>query len=307
LCSSLYLQGDFNGLVEEIFTNFDLPYKDNEYRSITFYGENLNLNIGENITGFSIVSYTPKGLKLETYKINDGQLAFSKDESKQFGNSFIGEILGYYGHKVDNNNNSFVTIHNSAPVAKIYKSGFRYAGDLAILDSYPVIFTYEAARGHYCKRDECNSTNNGFCQHEVSSGSTCEPSSYVEDGGPICPRSDEGETPADGEVQPMDPSLQARAMSALYDIRDNILRSTTKGDQYIDFYYKLGFVFRATDAYAKNRSEMRDLFHFIDVKSLEFVAAGNNDVIINTTEANYLKGLLPNTKHCIQIRNINIL
>lgn len=78
------------------------------------------------------------------------------------------------------------------------------------------------------------------------------------------------------------------------------------GQKYIDFYYKLGYVFKVTGTYENSTTQMKDLMHFIDKKSDLFITADNADILIDSSEAKYLRDLIVKFKPLLLILNISI-
>ena len=103
----------------------------------------------------------------------------------------------------------------------------------------------------------------------------CQTSSYVED-----------RECADDEAGYYDHYVLAPSgyKAAMYAIRDGFLQQTNKGKEYEDFYYKLSYSFKILGIHESNQGSLADLVGNIRLKSLEFIIAGYEDVIITDSE-----------------------
>lgn len=185
-------------------------------------------------------------------------------------------------------------ISNSKIVAK-EKNDFTF--DRAVLEQYPFIFTYEIASTHYCQIDYCNTDQIGACAAYPSGQVYCEVTSYITDnpGGGICPK-DEHEGIQKDDEHLSETYAQKNGRVAMYEIRDKILALSPKGKQYIDFYYKLGYVFKITNTYIEKRKEITDVMNFIDNKAAFFITESMSDKIYNSVESKEIITIIKNFK-----------
>ncbi|QEE49618.1 hypothetical protein FUA48_08490 [Flavobacterium alkalisoli] len=296
---SLILENNFQLMVEDIITSFNLAIEDFEkVSSIVFYGNNLNLTVNSNnITGFTLLKNINNSFITETYKIKNSQATLIEDLSKDYKNKIFIDVFGYITNKIDSNNNTFILVKDH-PIQKsiTLKDGEEendYSLDLYLLDQFPIIFTYESASTHYCSESQCASQQSGFCTFQTDTeASECAKSSHEEDG--PCPRDEWGDNPPEGDD---DYTFVQSARAAMYSIRDNILSSSTKGQQYVDFYYKIGYVWKVTSAYQNNAADIKDLMDFIDRKSVLLITASSSTVIIDSSDATYLRSMIATLKN----------
>lgn len=275
----------------ELLQSYELPIvKGENYRSIVFYGKNLGLQVDKNITGFSILKNKGNRLLHNQYKIENGKavLISSSDCSKII---FL-QPLAALVCKISTVNNSYLMVSNSemSNSNSLQKGSEDFSFDQAVLEQYPFILTQEIMSTHYCDASVCNSSSTGLCNSREDGQVYCGVSAYITDG-PFCPKDEhEGVEPQDDQIQ--ESVAQKQGRQAMYKIRDEILSLSTKGKQYIDFYYKLGYVFKVTETYTNKKAEMTEIMDFIDNKAAFFSSASLSDVIYNQTEADTIKTLI---------------
>src|SRR5690606_16417560 len=183
-----------------------------------------------------IISDNEGFYKFLSYNVNGNSLTLIDDDSQK--HSFIMlNYFGFLGHQLNSSNNSLLVVFNSdtldIEVSQTLKDNIKPENlELTALNEYSVI-PYSYRGGHFC--DECEANSRGFCAwNDGDKGIICNPSSYVEDN--EC---------ADDEQTIKD----ANARIAMYTIRDNFLLPTTKGKEYVDYYYKISYAFKIMGIY----------------------------------------------------------
>ncbi|QEE49617.1 hypothetical protein FUA48_08485 [Flavobacterium alkalisoli] len=296
--NSLIINEKFELIVEDLIASYNFTTTDlSKITSIAFYGHNLNFSLQkENITGFTLLKNIDGNFITETYQVKDSKAISAENLTKIHKQRIFSEVFGYISNEINEENDSFFLVNRPIEQQTIKLKNVEeeedYSFELSLLDQYPIIYTNEAASKHYCTLTECDSEKVGFCTHVTDTeDSYCGKSSYIDD----CPDEEGGTDP--GPEEEDDYTFVQNARAAMYSIRDNIFSSSTKGQQYIDFYYKIGHVWKVTGTYNTNTADIQQLMDFIRRKSLYFLAAGSNDVIINTSEANYLRSKINTYKN----------
>lgn len=288
--NSLIINENFEQIVENLITSYNFTTNEqSKITSIAFYGHDLNFSLSkENITGFTLLKNIDGDFITETYEIKNSKALYVENLTKSHKQRIFSEVFGYISDEINEVNNSFFLVSKAMNHETVRLKGAEeeedYSFELSLLDQYPIIYTNEAASKHYCKLTECGSEKVGFCTHVTDTqDSYCGKSSYITD----CPDDEGGDQP--GPEEEDDYTFVQSARAAMYSIRDNIFSSSTKGKQYIDFYYKIGHVWEVTGTYKAHTTDIKELMDFVRRKSLYFLAASSNDVIINSSEANYLR------------------
>jgi hypothetical protein len=282
-------EGNFEDLKNKLVSLYDIKQSDSDnYVAITFYDNDINLNINNSITGFSILKSNNDGYYLENYRLEDDKVVLLKKYSKKYS-AILVDFFGFLSVKTDIGNNSFLTIIKEKKEDGINLEARTYTTDpkidLALLEQYPIIFARSS--GHFCTQVGCGTTARGFCAFvDGNKDVTCERSDYVEDN--ECADDDTHEDVPEHEQE--ESITQGKA--AMHFIRDNILAATFKGNEYIDYYYKVSYVLKVNDSYTANRTELKELFALIHRKAILFITANNNTIIIDNNEATYLKSLI---------------
>lgn len=276
----LTLNAEFKEMSKNILKFYNLEILGNEqFRSITFYGKDNNFTINNNISGFSILKSSKIGFYQEMYKIENGKAILQKEFTRDYHYGIFIETFGYFSYKLNRENNYFLTILNSEYSNSTLKAKFSkadYQVELAYLEQFPIIITPEISSSSKCSMSGCSSNASGICGVNGGEDVVCNPETKK-----MCAEEDSEEAGAVSEIRE-----QARV--AMYDIRDNTLSLTSKGKEYIDYYYKLSYVLRITGMYEDKLSDMEEIMRFIHEKSLLFVS-GVSGVIINSSDAAYIK------------------
>ncbi len=262
---------------------------DEEIVSIAVYGDFEDLNIRGTIKGISVFKNSKDGIIHKLYKIDNSNPKLLIQ--KNIRNCVFIQSIGYYSYLSGGNSAIFFQRSSATNSNRIIPNN---DFDKALLEQYPIIFTYKLASSHYCTASVCNSTAKGFCAAYENGQVYCGRSSYIDDD-PICGK-DENENLQQEEEHLAPTPKQSTARTAMYSIRDNILSLSTKGSEYVDFYYKLSYVFKVHDVYYTDRAEIKQLMDFLDDKSILFLTASDSTVIISKTDQIYLDSLITKYK-----------
>lgn len=290
----LTFDGDFDEMAKTIFQQYQIPLSSNEnIKSITFYGKSLDLNLNNGFTGFSIMKESAVGFKQEVYKVENGIATIQQKYSREYHHGIFLESFGFFAYEIEKQNDSFVLLLNPSfkKNSDLQRQSANYDLDLAYLEQFPFIMTQEKFYGSRCTASGCGSTGPGICGVDGGADVKCNAETPGSGGGGcLSDDSDEANTEI-GDTE----KINLPAKEAMYEIRNGFLSLSSKGKQYIDYYYKLSYVLKITGGYDKTLSDTNEMLEFVNAKSLLFVEA-NNNVIITQADANYIKSKINNYK-----------
>lgn len=278
---------DFEELLNDFSTFYDIDLSGYNLRGVVFYGNDVSINLTD-FRNLTLIVLDKEGYaKYISYEKQGGNLVIVENNAQK--HSFIMmNYFAYLGSKLSLDNNSMLTVINKK------NFGLTIAPQIAInvqeqniektvLNEYETI-PYSLNGGHWCNIDDCDSTKRGFCGPDIQGNGDmiCQRSSYVEDN--EC-ADDEAGGYYDHYV--LAPSGYKAAM---YAIRDGFLMQIDKGKEYVNFYYKLSYSFKILGVHESKQESLADLIGRIRSKSLEFIMADSDDVIVTEAEYTYLKG-----------------
>ena len=279
---------DFEALLNDFSSFYGVNLSGYNLRGVVFYGNEVSINLTDFRNLTLIVLDNDGYAKYISFEKQGSSLVLVENNSQK--HSFIMmNYFGYLGSKLNLNNNSMLTIINKKDFGlnvdpQIDVNVQSQNIDKTIINEYEIIpYSYITTGRTYCTMQDCDSTDRGYC-------SMLPDDTDVEcHGGPsldeqIC-NNDRGGQHYDHYV--LAPSGYKAAM---YGIRDGFLMQTEKGKEYVDFYYKLSFCFHYLNIYDSKRDSMIDLINKMRSKSLVFMMADSDDVIVTEAEYTYLKG-----------------
>jgi hypothetical protein len=282
----------FKSFIEALSSFYNTDLSNYTISGIVFYGDEVSVDL-VNFNNLTLIVLDNEGYsKYISYKVNGSSLDLVNDNPQK--HSFVMlNYFGYLGNTLNISNTSLLTVFNSddnITVSPTIIDNIKPENiELTVLNEYPII-PYSYRGGHFCTMEECDSTSRGFCGPDNKREIVCQGSSYVEDnecaddniGGPHKPN------------ETISESLVYRV--AMYSIRDNFLLPTTKGKEYVDYYYKISYVFNIMGIYDQEKEDLEELFTFIRSKAIDFITLGSEAVMIDSTEYSYLENKIQKYK-----------
>lgn len=283
---------DFEALLNDFSSFYGVNLSSYNLRGVVFYGNEVSVNLTDFRNLTLIVLDNDGYAKYISYEKQGNSLVLVENNAQK--HSFIMmNYFGYLGSKLNLDNNSMLTIINKKDFGLTVDSQIAVniqAQNIekTVINEYETI-PYSLNGGHWCTMEDCDSTKRGFCGLDLGgSGKViCGKSDYIEDN--EC---------ADDDAGYYDHYVLAPSgyKAAMYAIRDGFLMQTDKGKEYVDFYYKLSYSFKILGLHQSKQESLADLIGKIRSKSLVFMMAGSNDVIISNADYTYLKGRITEFK-----------
>lgn len=274
----------FERLINDLNDYYNLNLDLSNTVGIVSYSNVSNTEELNNFTNIVVIKRNLDNL-LEFLEYSNTNDILTQLEHNQKTYSFIPfNYLGYLGHKLNKDNVSISSIfkatqslNNTTQNPNLTPSNI----ELTYINEFPII-PYSKDGGHFCKKSECDSTSRGFCGIVVGSGNEdpiCNPSGYVEDN--ECADDDES-------LEPAKSLAGTNYKDKMYLIRDTFLANSEIGSKYINYYYKLSYIFKVVGIYDSHPEEVNEIMNFIRSKSVLFVTSNQNTIMITQSEYSFL-------------------
>lgn len=286
--SKFFWVNDFETLLEDFSSFYSVDFSGYNLRGIVFYGDNVGIDLADFRNLTLIILDNDGYAKYISYEKQENDLVLVENNAQK--HSFIMmNYFGYLGAKLNLNNNSMLTVMNKKDFGLTVDSQIAVNVqaqniEKTVIDEYETI-PYSLNGGHWCTNEGCDSTSRGFCGPNVEGNGDmiCNASSYVEDR--ECADDELGIQ--DDYIAPYPTVTGYKA--AMYSIRDNFLLTTSKGKEYVDYYYKLSYSFKVLNLYETKGEDLADIMYRVRLKSVQYLIASSDDIILDNEEYNYLK------------------
>lgn len=270
---------DFETLLDDFSSFYSVDFSGYNLRGIVFYGDNVGIDLTD-FRNLTLITLDNDGYaKYISYEKQGSSLVLVENNSQK--HSFIMmNYFGYLGSKLSLDNNSMLTVINKKDFGltvdpQIAINVQSQNIDKTIINEYEIIpYSYQTTMASWCNINDCDTDTRGYCAwNEKKRDVIC---NYTDDG--PCHDDEAGGRYSQVVIAP------SGYKAAMYAIRDGFLMQTDKGKEYVDFYYKLSYSFKALGVYESKAESLIDLTNKIRSKSLSFMIAGESDVIVTNTE-----------------------
>ena len=241
---------DFNFITDKIKTKLNI--ENSHIYKIAFLGNENSLKLSANFNAIVVI------IKETNNRYVQKIFNYNKDtftEKKEFSKTKKGYSLGHFGYLSSLTNNQSVLVISHPYTESLYQSKVVAPNiDEVIAEEFPKIVTSKAymTAEHNCNSSQCPS-GRGWCTYG-GRDMVCGKSNYLED--TICMKR---------EMAPKI-SSDSKYDDAMYFVRDVLLKKSTIGQERIDYYYKLGYIFKSHGLLTENESDFYRNYVFYSKK-----------------------------------------
>lgn len=267
---------DFNFISDKIKAKLNI--ESSHIYKIAFLGNENSLKLSANFNSIVVIVKEINSRYLQkVFNYNKGIFT----ENKKLSKTKKGYSLGYFGYLSFLTNNQSVLVISHPNTESLYNSKEKVSNiDEIVAEEFPKIITSKnyISGGHSCDENQCPS-GRGWCKFGERD-MECGQSDYLED--TICMRR---------EMAPKI-SSDSKYDNAMYFVRDVLLKKSTIGQERIDYYYKLGYIFKSHGLLTENESDFSEIMSFVQKKSFQYFTSNSSDVILNNNDLTFINKII---------------